>query len=60
MKGCSKVKRDGESCPLNNNCRYPDCVMEENYPIQDDIWPPAKLNQEDAPMWEYKIPYNEI
>lgn len=28
MKNCSKngVKRDGESCSLNNNCIYPKCM----------------------------------
>jgi len=22
---CPNLMRDGESCPLNNNCRYPEC-----------------------------------
>ena len=25
-KGCSAVKRFGESCPKNNNCTYPKCL----------------------------------
>ena len=29
MRGCSKIKRKGESCPLNNKCRYPGCRIEE-------------------------------
>lgn len=24
-KRCKYIKREGESCSLNNNCRYPDC-----------------------------------
>ena len=26
---CDYVKREGESCTLNNNCRYPDCTKPE-------------------------------
>ena len=24
-KKCKHIKREGESCRLNNNCTYPDC-----------------------------------
>ena len=24
-KGCKHIKREGESCRLNNNCTYPNC-----------------------------------
>ena len=27
---CKHVRREGESCRLNNNCTYPDCPTEEN------------------------------
>ena len=25
---CKYIKREGESCRLNNNCTYPDCEIE--------------------------------
>ena len=25
---CKHIKREGESCRLNNNCTYPDCKKE--------------------------------
>jgi hypothetical protein len=25
---CKHIKREGESCRLNNNCTYPDCKIE--------------------------------
>ncbi len=25
---CKHIKREGESCRLNNNCTYPDCEIE--------------------------------
>lgn len=28
-EGCSAVKRFGESCPKNNNCTYPQCLIDE-------------------------------
>jgi len=27
-KTCRHIKREGESCPKNNNCKYPDCLEE--------------------------------
>jgi len=27
-KRCKHIKREGESCRLNNNCTYPDCEIE--------------------------------
>lgn len=27
-KSCKRIHREGESCTLNNNCRYPDCLKE--------------------------------
>ena len=27
-KRCKHIKREGESCTLNNNCTYPDCKIE--------------------------------
>ena len=27
-KRCKHIKREGESCRLNNNCTYPDCKIE--------------------------------
>ncbi len=27
---CRYIKREGESCTLNNNCTYPDCEIETN------------------------------
>ena len=29
-EGCSAVKRFGESCPRNNNCKYPQCLIDEH------------------------------
>jgi hypothetical protein len=29
IKGCKHVKREGESCTLNNNCKFPDCATEK-------------------------------
>ena len=29
-KGCKHIKREGESCRLNNNCTYPNCEIETN------------------------------
>jgi len=29
-EGCSAVKRFGESCPKNNNCKYPQCLIDEH------------------------------
>ena len=29
---CKYVKREGESCTLNNNCRYPNCPSEDKKP----------------------------
>ena len=26
-KRCKHIKREGESCRLNNNCTYPDCEI---------------------------------
>lgn len=38
MEKCSKngIKRNGESCTLNNNCIYPDC-MKEYEKLLDEI-----------------------
>ena len=27
-KRCKHIKREGESCRLNNNCTYPNCKLE--------------------------------
>ena len=27
---CKHIKREGESCPKNNNCRYPFCLADRN------------------------------
>ena len=27
-KRCKYIKREGESCTLNNNCTYPNCKIE--------------------------------
>jgi len=27
-EGCKRVKKEGESCPLNNECKYPECTKE--------------------------------
>lgn len=32
MNSCKHVKREGESCRLNNNCRYPNCPPPEEKP----------------------------
>jgi len=29
-EGCIAVKRFGESCPKNNNCTYPQCLIDEH------------------------------
>jgi len=26
LEKCKHIKREGESCRLNNNCTYPDCT----------------------------------
>lgn len=38
MTTCSKngIKKEGESCSLNNNCTYPDC-LEKNFTEKDMI-----------------------
>ena len=28
IEKCKHIKREGESCRLNNNCTYPDCEIE--------------------------------
>jgi len=28
IEKCKHIKREGESCRLNNNCTYPDCKIE--------------------------------
>lgn len=28
-KGCKYIKRQGESCTLNNNCKYPNCDIND-------------------------------
>ena len=28
LEKCKHIKREGESCRLNNNCTYPDCEIE--------------------------------
>ena len=28
LEKCKHIKREGESCRLNNNCTYPDCKIE--------------------------------
>jgi|LakMenEpi03Aug12_release.lakeMendotaPanAssembly.Ray.scaffolds.fasta_scaffold3954843_1 hypothetical protein len=40
---CSKngIKREGESCTLNNNCIYPDCMEAEK-------WAEEYLNSEEG------------
>lgn len=37
MKICSKngIKRNGESCTLNNNCIYPNCMKENVFPLKE-------------------------
>lgn len=32
---CPSIKREGESCPKNNNCKYPECSI---LPIPEDDW----------------------
>ena len=27
---CKYVHMEGASCSLNNNCRYPNCILEDN------------------------------
>ena len=38
MTTCSKngIKKEGESCSLNNNCTYPNC-LEKNFTEKDMI-----------------------
>ena len=35
-KTCKKIKRYGEGCPLNNSCKYPNCLevgIEEHFEL---------------------------
>jgi hypothetical protein len=32
---CPSIKREGESCPKNNNCKYPECSI---LPIPENDW----------------------
>ena len=66
MEICSKngVKRDGESCTLNNNCIYPNCMEENVFPIEElevqrdkvvfkkfaEKWAEEWLNSEDGKL----------
>jgi hypothetical protein len=31
---CKHVKREGESCPKNNKCKYPDCLKQADAEFQ--------------------------
>jgi hypothetical protein len=37
---CSKIgiKREGESCTLNNNCIYPNCIIDEVKLNNESVW----------------------
>ena len=39
MSNCKYIKREGESCTLNNNCKYPNCKqMRHAQQNLEDAW----------------------
>ena len=54
MENCSKngVKRLGESCTLNNNCLYPNCLKNNIFPLEELKAQKEKvLNKKLAEKW---------
>lgn len=68
MEKCSKngIKRNGESCTLNNNCIYPDCMKENVFPIKeleaqkDKLLKNPELIEEFTFDIEKEVPYIRI
>jgi len=56
-EGCSAVKRFGESCPRNNNCKYPQCLIDEHTEAWKGLEEENKALQKRVEELESEIEY---
>jgi len=58
---CKYIKKEGSSCSLNNNCKYPKCEMNYTKNTQDAInFIRSELSNELRPKMDKNTDYSKI